>query len=192
MNNDEKKILKIIETLVFASDKAIHITEIKKKIPECDKIKEYLLKLKGTYKDKGINLKESNDQWYFETASDVSEYLKDHKIIRKKLSKAAMETLAIVAYFQPITKPEIDEIRGVSTHPGIFELLLNNEWIENKGRKEVPGRPALWKTTTYFLQFFNLTNLKDLPSKKELKEIGLLTKGDSLKDELIKKEFENN
>ena len=69
---------------------------------------------------------------------------------------------------------------------------VSNEWIENKGRKEVPGRPALWKTTSYFLQFFNLTNLKDLPSKQELKEIGLLTKGDSLKDELIKKEFENN
>ena len=95
-----------------------------------------------------------------------------------------METLSIVAYFQPITKPEIDEMKGVSTHPGIFELLLNNQWIENKGRKEVPGRPVLWQLQDIF-QYFNLTNLKELPSKKELKEMGLLTKGDNLKDELI-------
>ena len=99
-------------------------------------------------------------------SQDLIEFLKEHKIVRKKISKAAMETLSIIAYFQPITKPEIDEIRGVSTHPGIFELLLNNEWVENKGRKEVPGRPVLWQTTKYFLQYFNLANLKDLPSKK--------------------------
>ncbi|MBF96288.1 MAG: hypothetical protein CFH34_00875 [Alphaproteobacteria bacterium MarineAlpha9_Bin4] len=192
MSKEQKNILRILEALIFASDKAIHINEIKKRIPSCENLNECLLKLKNNYKDKGINLKESDNQWYFETSSDLSEYLKEHKIIRKKLSKAAMETLSIVAYFQPITKPEIDEIRGVSTHPGIFELLLNNEWIENKGRKEVPGRPVLWKTTNYFLQYFNLTNIKELPSKKELKEMGLLTKGDTLKEELIKKEEINN
>ncbi len=192
MSINEKNILRILEALIFASDKAIHFNEIKKRIPECKNINDYLLRLKDSYKDKGINLKESDNLWYFETSSDLSDYLKEHKIIRKKLSKAAMETLSIIAYFQPITKPEIDEIRGVSTHPGIFELLLNNEWIENKGRKEVPGRPVLWKTTNYFLQYFNLSNLKDLPSKKELKEMGLLTKGDTLKDELIKKEGINN
>lgn len=184
MLKDEKKILRILEALIFASEKAIHLNDIKKRIPEFKNINDYLLKLKKNYEDKGINLKVSDNLWYFETSLDLSEYLKEHKVIRKKLSKAAMETLSIVAYFQPITKPEIDEIRGVATHPGIFELLLNNEWIENKGRKEVPGRPVLWQTTKYFLQYFNLANLKELPSKKELKEMGLLTKGDNLKDEL--------
>ena len=184
MEANEKNILRILEALIFASEKAISFAEIKKRVPECKQISKYLSKLQNLYK-------ESDGQWYFETSSDLSEYLKDRKVVRKKLSKAAMETLSIVAYFQPITKPEIDEIRGVSTHPGIFELLLNNEWVESKGRKEVPGRPVMWKTTNYFLQYFNLSDLKDLPSKKELKEMGLLTKGDSLKDELIKKDIEN-
>ena len=185
MLKEEKKVLRIIEALIFASEKAIHLNDIKKRIPEFEDINSYLLKMQKDYDGRGINLTVSDNLSYFETSPDLSEYLKEHKIIRKKLSKAAMETLSIVAYFQPITKPEIDEIRGVSTHPGIFELLLNNDWIENKGRKEVPGRPALWHTTKYFLQYFNLTNLKELPSKKELKEMGLLTKGDNLKDELI-------
>ena len=185
MLKDEKKILRILEALIFASEKAIHLSDIKKRLPEFKNINDYLFKLQKDYEGKGVNLKVSDNSWYFETSPDLSEYLKEHKIVRKKLSKAAMETLSIVAYFQPVTKPEIDEIRGVSTHPGIFELLLNNQWIENKGRKEVPGRPVLWNTTKYFLQYFNLTNLKELPSKKELKEMGLLTKGDNLKDELI-------
>ena len=180
-----KENLRLIEALIFASDKAIHLNEIKKRVPDYKNLDDYLLKLKDNYKNKGINLNSSDNLWFFETSSDLSEYLREHKIIRKKLSKAAMETLSIIAYFQPITKPEIDEIRGVSTHPGIFELLLNNEWVENKGRKEVPGRPVLWHTTTYFLQYFNLSNLKELPTKKELKEMGLLTKGDNLKSELI-------
>jgi|TARA_A100001388_G_C28648882_1_gene440904 segregation and condensation protein B len=185
MLKDENKILRILEALIFASEKAIHLNDIKKRLPEFKNINDYLFKLQKDYEGKGVNLKVSDNSWYFETSPDLSEYLKEHKIVRKKLSKAAMETLSIVAYFQPVTKPEIDEIRGVSTHPGIFELLLNNQWIENKGRKEVPGRPVLWHTTRYFLQYFNLTNLKELPSKKELKEMGLLTKGDNLKDELI-------
>ena len=97
-----------------------------------------------------------------------------------------METLSIIAYFQPITKPELEEIRGVTTHPGIFEILINNDWIESKGRKDVPGRPSLWTTTKDFLMYFNLESLKDLPSKKELVETGLLTKGDNLKIEIEK------
>ena len=161
MLKDEKKILRILEALIFASEKAIHLNDIKKRISEFKNINDYLLKLQKNYEDKGINLKVSDNLWYFETSPDLSEYLKEHKVIRKKLSKAAMETLSIVAYFQPITKPEIDEIRGVATHPGIFELLLNNEWIENKGRKEVPGRPVLWQTAKYFLKYFNLSNLKE-------------------------------
>ena len=184
MSNSREDNIRIIEALIFASEKSITTKDLKKKLPNVKDLKNILLDIQKFYQNRGIILKKVDNAWYFETAADISDYLKQHKVVKKKLSKAAMETLSIVAYFQPITKPEIDEIRGVATHPGIFELLLNNEWIENKGRKEVPGRPVLWQTTKYFLQYFNLSNLKELPSKKELKEMGLLTKGDNLKDEL--------
>ena len=111
-----------------------------------------MIKLQKDYEDKGVHPRVSDNSWYFETSQTSSEYLKEHKIVRKNLSKVVGDII-IVAYFQPVTKPEIDEIRGVSTHPGIFELLLNNQWIENKGRKEVPGRPVLWHTTRYFLKY---------------------------------------
>ena len=96
-----------------------------------------------------------------------------------------METLSIIAYFQPITKPEIDETRGFNSPRVILITIKTMNGLKIKEEKEVPGRPVLWQTTKYFLQYFNLSNLKDLPSKKELKEMRLLTKGDNLKDELI-------
>jgi segregation and condensation protein B len=181
MTNVNKEEVRIIEALIFASEKSISIADLKKKLPKIKDIKKVLYDLKKFYKDRGIVLREIDNTWFFETASDISDYLKEHKVVRKKLSKAAMETLSIIAYFQPITKPEIEEIRGVSTHSGIFEILFNNEWIVSKGRKEVPGRPLLWHTTRDFLVYFNLNSIKDLPSKKELLESGLLAKGDNLK-----------
>ena len=115
MLKNEKKILRILEALIFASEKAIHLNEIKKRLPEFKNINDYLFKLQKDYEDKGVNLKVSDNSWYFETSPELSEYLKEHKIVRKKLSKAAMETLSIVAYFQPVTKPEIDEIRSFNS-----------------------------------------------------------------------------
>ena len=179
LNN--KDYLRIIEAIIFSSEKSINIKDIKKKIPEVKNINELLIKLQSNYKEKGINLYNSDNNWYFATSPDLASYLKELKFTKKKLSKAAMETLSIIAYFQPITKPEIEEIRGVSTHSGIFEILFNNDWIETRAKKEVPGRPALWVTTKEFLIYFDLNSLKDLPSKKELADSGLLTKGDNLK-----------
>jgi segregation and condensation protein B len=186
MKNTKQSDTRILEALIFASEKAINVKDLKKKLPHVKDIKKLLLKIQDDYKDKGIVLREIDNSWFFETATDMAGYLKEHKIVKKKLSKAAMETLSIIAYFQPITKPEIEEIRGVSTHSGIFEILFNNEWIESKGRKEVPGRPLLWHTTKDFLIYFNLKSIKDLPSKRELLESGLLAKGDSLKLEMPK------
>ncbi len=186
MNEKKNNLLRKLEALIFASEKALHLKDIKKNFPKEKNIEVMLKNLKENYKDKGINLKVSDNNWYFETAPDLSDVLKEYKVIKKKLSKAAMETLSIIAYFQPITKPELEEIRGVTTHPGIFEILINNDWIESKGRKDVPGRPSLWTTTKDFLMYFNLESLKDLPSKKELVETGLLTKGDNLKIEIEK------
>ena len=181
MSNKNNNEIRKLEALIFASEKAIHLRDIRKSFNKEIDVASLLKTLQESYKDKGINLKASDNHWYFETASDLADELKEYKVVRKKLSKAAMETLSIIAYFQPITKPEIEEIRGVTTHPGIFEILINNDWIETKGRKEVPGKPSLWNTTKDFLVYFNLESLKDLPSKKELVETGLLTKGDNLK-----------
>ena len=181
MSDTKKEEIRIIEALIFASEKSISIMELKKKLPNVKDIKKILYDLQKFYQNRGIVLREIDNTWFFETATDISDYLKENKVVRKKLSKAAMETLSIIAYFQPITKPEIEEIRGVSTHSGIFEILFNNEWIVSKGRKEVPGRPQLWHTTRDFLIYFNLNSLKDLPSKRELVESGLLAKGDNLK-----------
>ena len=184
MKDNNIQLKRILEALIFASEKSLSISDIKKKLPKVKDIEKKLNELKDSYKSKGINLNVSGGNWYFETALDLADNLKEYKVIKKKLSKAAMETLSIIAYFQPVTKPEIEEIRGVTTHPGIFEVLLSNNWIETKGRKEVPGRPVLWCTTKEFLMYFNLRSLKDLPSKKELIETGLLTKGDNLKIKL--------
>ena len=178
--NGNKEDMRIVEALIFASERSISFKEIKKKMPHIEDLKAFLKELQGQYKDKGIKLKEADNSWYFETARDIAEHLKEYKVVKKKLSKAAMETLSIIAYFQPITKPELEEIRGVSTHSGIFEILFNNDWIESRGRKEIPGRPLLWHTTKEFLIYFNLRSIKDLPSKKELLESGLLAKGDNL------------
>ena len=186
MDRDINQDMRILEALIFASEKSLDLKEIRKKMPHIIYLNKLLEDLQSQYKQRGINLNESDNSWYFETASDISEHLKEYKVVKKKLSKAAMETLSIIAYFQPITRPEIEEIRGVATHSGIFEILFNNDWIESKGRKEIPGRPLLWNTTKEFLIYFNLNSIKDLPSKKELVESGLLTKGDNLKIHVTK------
>ncbi|MAH89283.1 MAG: SMC-Scp complex subunit ScpB [Pelagibacterales bacterium] len=186
MSKNKEDNIRIIEALIFASEKSINIKDLKNKLPHVKDLKNILYDLQKFYKNRGIILKEVDNAWYFETATDISDYLTQHKVVKKKLSKAAMETLSIIAYFQPITKPEIEEIRGVSSHSGIFEILFNNEWIETKGRKEVPGRPLLWHTTRDFLIYFNLNSIKDLPSKKELLDSGLLAKGDNLNLEILK------
>ena len=186
MKSNNQADIRIVEALIFASERAINIKEIKKKMPHIRDLKGFLKEKQAQYKHKGINLKEVDNSWHFETAPDIAEYLKEYKVVKKKLSKASMETLSIIAYFQPITKPEIEEIRGVTTHSGIFEILINNDWIESKGRKEIPGRPLLWHTTREFLVYFNLTSIKDLPSKKELLESGLLAKGDNLNIQISK------
>ena len=178
--------MRLIEALIFSNEKAMHIKDIKKKLPHLKNIDSLLLSLKDFYQNRGINLKVSDKCWYFNTSPDLSDVLKEHKIIKKKLSKAAMETLSIIAYFQPVTKPEIEEIRGVVSHPGIFEILISNNWIESKNRKDVPGRPMLWNTTNEFLVYFDLESLNSLPDKKELLDTGLLTKGDNLKIKIEK------
>ncbi|MEE2704649.1 MAG: SMC-Scp complex subunit ScpB, partial [Pseudomonadota bacterium] len=119
-------------------------------------------------------LRNISNKWFFRTSPDLSEYLKIEKIVPKKLSRAATETLAIIAYHQPITRAEIEEIRGVIISRGTLDILLEEGWIRPRGRKKVPGRPLTWGTTSDFLDHFGLESLSDLPGIEELKAAGLL------------------
>ena len=137
-------------------------------------IKVILEKLRSFYTGRGIELRNISNKWFFRTSPDLGEYLKIEKIVPKKLSRAATETLAIIAYHQPITRAEIEEIRGVMISRGTVDLLLEEGWIRPRGRKKVPGRPLTWGTTNEFLDHFGLESLSDLPGIDELKAAGLL------------------
>ncbi len=176
------KIHRAIEAILFASSGPLKISELHLRFPEVSNIEDILKELKETYKDRGVILCENNGNWSFQTAPDLSSYMQEFKNIRKKLSKAGLETLSIIAYHQPITRPEIEQIRGVTVHAGTLDILFEAGWIEPKGKKEVPGKPSFWRTTEYFLNYFDLEKITDLPSLRELKEAGLLTKENPLKN----------
>ena len=166
----------IVEAIIFSSDKPVSQKVLKNKLPkdsDLDKIIEYL---KNKYEDSGIILNKIGDSWAFRTSPDVAEYLIVEKTIQKKLSKAALEILSIIAYHQPITRAEIEDMRGVSVSQGSIETLFEANWVEPRGYKDVPGRPATWKTTKYFLDHFGLESIKDLPGLAELKASGLLAR----------------
>tara|TARA_Y100000741_G_C18235827_1_gene551658 strand:+ start:347 stop:982 length:636 start_codon:yes stop_codon:yes gene_type:complete len=172
INND----IKIIEALLFASDEPILENDLLEKIHNKEKINEYLEELTNFYSGRGIYLKKTGLKWSFRTSPDISEHLTIFKKQRRKISRAALETLAIVAYHQPVTRSEIENIRGVQMGRGSIDHLLEIGWIRPSGRKNVPGKPTLWSTTDKFLEHFEIENLDNLPNKKELKESGFLEK----------------
>jgi segregation and condensation protein B len=163
-----------IEALIFASSKPVSENEIKKRLDLHEDISELLANLEHSYQHRGINLKKISNGWIFLTNTDVSEIFHEKREIQKRLSKQAIETLAIVVYHQPITKAEIESIRGVVIGQGIFDQLMELGWIAPGGRKEVPGRPILWETTDDFLLHFGLGTLDNLPGIEEMKNSGIL------------------
>ena len=163
-----------IEALIFASSKPVSENEIKKRLDIHEDITEVMSNLKTAYQHRGINLKKISNKWIFLTNTEVSEIFHEKKEIQKRLSKQAIETLAIVVYHQPITKSEIESIRGVVIGQGIFDQLMEFGWIAPGGRKEVPGRPILWGTTDDFLLHFGLGTLDNLPGIEEMKNSGIL------------------
>ena len=171
-----KRDIKIIEAILFASNEPILEDDIKDKIRKKNKIKEYLLNLKNFYSDRGINLVKTGSKWSFRTSSDLSDELTIYKKQKRRISRAALETLAIVAYHQPITRSEIENIRGVQMGRGSIDHLLEIGWIKPKGRKNIPGKPVLWATTDMFLEHFQIDNIVNLPDKNELKASGFLEK----------------
>ena len=168
--------LKILEAILFASTEPILENDLKEKIFNKNKINSLLKELQNLYSDRGVNLKKTGESWSFITSPEFSNDLIFVKKQKRKLSRAAIETLAIIAYHQPITRPEIEEIRGVQMGRGSIDNLMEIGWIKPKSRRNAPGRPTTWGTTDTFLEHFSIENIDSLPNKEELKASGFLEK----------------
>jgi len=168
--------MKIIEAILFASSEPVAEDDLRAKIANKNNFDEYLINIQKFYEIRGINLIKTGSKWSFRTSSDLIDDLTIFKQQKRKLSRAALETLAIIAYHQPITRSEIENIRGVQMGRGSIDHLLEIGWIKPGGRKNIPGKPTLWSTTEVFLEHFGLENLSTLPNKDELKASGFLDK----------------
>lgn len=165
---------RILEALLFATAEPVTERMIAERLNEGADVPALLEELKSVYEGRGVELLQANSRWSFRTAPDVSERLKLEKLVPRKLSRAAIETLAIISYHQPVTRSEIEEIRGVAVSSGTLDILLEEGWIKPRGRKQVPGRPVMWGTTNSFLDHFGLESIQDLPGIDELRAAGLL------------------
>ena len=163
-----------IEAIIFAAAEPLDLETIENKISSKGNVKKTLEKLQDEYSSKGINLVCISKKWSFRTAQNLSSLMSKEKTVEKKLSKAAIETLAIIVYHQPVTRSEIEEIRGVSFATNTLEILLELDWVRPAGRKDVPGKPILYATTENFLNHFNIQKLSDLPTIDELGSAGLI------------------
>ena len=159
---------------MFAASEPLDIETIEKRVQTNTNIKKILENIKEIYKNRGINLVCIKNRWSFRTADDLSKLMSLQKSTQKKLSKATIETLAIIVYHQPVTRSEIEEIRGVSFASNTLEILLELDWVRPAGRKDVPGKPILYATTENFLNHFNIQKLSDLPTIDELGTAGLI------------------
>ena len=171
---DQKFKLKLIEAFIFASEDPVKINLLKQFELDEKKLLILLKELEIKYEDSGFNLINIDGTYTFRTSEEVSGLLNIEQEVSKQLSRAATETLGIIAYHQPITRSQIEEIRGVSLSKGTLDILFEIGWVKPGKRLEVPGRPATWLTTNKFLDHFGLSNLSDLPGLDELKEAGLL------------------
>ena len=163
-----------VEAILFAAEEPLDLESIQTRIKVKVYVPKILESLKNQYKNRGINLICIADKWSFRTSSNLSKLMNLQKFTQKKLSKAAIETLAIIVYHQPVTRSEIEGIRGVSFATGTLEILLELNWVRPSGRKNVPGRPIQYVTTDEFLSHFNLQKLSDLPNVEELTSAGLI------------------
>ena len=165
---------KQVEAILFAAEEPLDIESIHEKLKTRANVSKILDSLEKQYKNRGINLVCIAKKWSFRTASNLSKFMNLQTFTKKKLSKAAIETLAIIVYHQPVTRSEIEEIRGVSFATGTMEILLKLDWVRPSGRKNVPGKPIQYVTTDEFLNHFNLQKLSDLPTVDELGAAGLI------------------
>jgi segregation and condensation protein B len=166
--------LRLLEALLFAAGEPLDEAALMRALPEGVDVKDALARLKAEYATRGVNLVKIGRKWTFRTADDLSWLLTKNVTETRKLSRAAIETLAIVAYHQPVTRAEIEEIRGVATAAGTLDVLLKTGWIRPRGRRKAPGRPITYGTNEAFLSHFGLEEVADLPGLDELKGAGLL------------------
>ena len=168
------QVEKEFEAIIFAAAEPLDLETIKEKISKKTDVEKTLKKLQAEYSQRGINLVCISNKWSFRTSASLSNLMSQEKTVEKKLSKAAIETLSIIVYHQPVTRAEIEEIRGVAFGTNTLEILMELNWVKPGGRKDVPGRPIQYVTTTDFLSHFNLQKLSDLPTVDELGAAGLI------------------
>ena len=168
------KLERQVEAILFAADEPLDIETIEKRVQSINKIKKILEKLQSDYHSRGINLVCIKEKWSFRTSKDLVNLMSMQKSTEKKLSRATLETLAIIVYHQPVTRSEIEEIRGVAFGTNTIEILLELDWVRPAGRKDVIGKPIQYATTENFLHHFNIQKLTDLPTVEELSSAGLI------------------
>jgi len=173
LSNEEREV----EAILFAAAEPLDIDTIESKISKKINVLKILEKLQNFYSTRGINLVCISKKWSFRTAKDLSSLMSKQKSIEKKLSKAAIETLSIIVYHQPVTRAEIEEIRGVAFGTNTLDILMELNWVKPTGRKNIPGKPIQYGTTDDFLSHFNIQKLSDLPTVDELGSAGLIDSG---------------
>ncbi len=172
--SDKAEHIRVVEAALFASDRPLTRDQVAEFLPGGVPVQPLLDALKESYAPRGVNLVERGGRWHFQTAPDLAGMLRREQEQQRKLSRAALETLAIIAYHEPVTRAQIEEIRGVGISKGTLDVLMEAGWVRPAGRREVPGRPLLYATTQGFLVHFGLTGRRDLPGLAELKAAGLL------------------
>ncbi len=168
------KLARQVEAILFAASEPLDIETIEERVQSKSGVLETLKKIQSDYNNRGINLVNIRNKWSFRTAEDLAKSMALQKSTQKKLSKATVETLSIIVYHQPVTRSEIEEIRGVAFGTNTLEILLELNWVRPAGRKDVPGKPIQYVTTENFLNHFNIQNLSDLPTIEELSSAGLI------------------
>ena len=174
MMDDRRRNLRVVEALLFASKGPLSEMQLAEYLESSTDLASIIETLCAEYRDRGVNLIQVAGGWAFRTSADLSHVLHREADVERKLSRAAVETLSIVAYHQPVTRIGIEQIRGVSVSKGTLDILFSAGWIMPKGRRNTPGRPATWVTTEGFLNHFGLARIDDLPNLDELRAAGLL------------------
>jgi segregation and condensation protein B len=172
--DERRQSLRMIEAILFAAGEPISVPDLAARVPDGTDVAGLLRELQERYADRGVNLVQVAGKWSLRTAGDLSFLLSREAVEQRRLSRAALETLAIIAYHQPVTRADIEEIRGVLTSRGTLDVLLETGWIKMRGRRKTPGRPVTYGTTEAFLSHFGLDGVGDLPGVDELKGAGLL------------------
>ena len=172
---DIAEVIRMAEAIVFASAAPVSEKQLAERLPAGVDVAATMRRLQEIYAPRGVNLLRIGDGWAFRTAGDLAFLMSRDTVQQKKMSRAALEVLAIIAYHQPVTRAEIEEIRGVETSKGTLDTLLETGWVRMRGRRKSPGRPVTYGTTEAFLDHFSLEELRDLPGIDELKGAGLLS-----------------